>query len=41
MCKAASRSNTPDKNVNALFGCTEMISRIELSGNSKFKMERK
>jgi hypothetical protein len=25
----------------ALFGCTEMISRIELSGNSKFRMEMK
>jgi hypothetical protein len=26
---------------NALFGCTEMISGIELSDNSKFNVERK
>jgi hypothetical protein len=28
-------------NTLALFGCTEMISGIELSDNSKFKVERK
>jgi hypothetical protein len=29
------------KHPNALFGCTEMISEIELSDNSKFNVERK
>jgi hypothetical protein len=34
-------NDQPVGNPNALFGCIEMISRIELGGNSKFGLERK